>query len=199
MGDPLKEQPETVKIPLDQIWAYKMPGTRKIEKFAGLADLKLLGSIFESQVLRAERLKFKDVARPGFAVSGSGQVALRAAHAVFVKGKTPRAEFSPNDQIVIVFFSEPHGGNQVRIEQVERQGDHIEIQYRLEPYFERSLSETFALIPLGKMTVGKYRVEMRQLPREQKFIHWGYQPLDKKWSCEVLCRAFNFIVTEKRE
>jgi len=199
MANAQDEQPKGKTIPLDQIWANRMPGTIEIEDAAKLADLRRLGSIFESWSLRAERMKFKDIARTGFTVSGSGESALQAALAAFVEAGKPRRKFSPDDEVTIVFFSEPYGGNHVRLEQVERKGDHIEIQYRLEPYFERTLSETFALIPLGKLPVGVYHVEMRQLPREQKFIELGFEPLNKEWSGKVLCKSFSFTVSEKGE
>ena len=96
-------------------------------------------------------------------------------------------------------FSEPFSGNHARIEQVEWEGNRIQIQYWLEPYFESTLSQTFALIPIGKMPVAEYRVEMRQLPRDHEFIEMGYERLDEDWSRKVLCKAFRFTVANKRE
>jgi hypothetical protein len=190
-------------IPLDKVWANKMPGTRDILDLdlprAQQATTGRWQSIYMSWVRRAEKLKFKDLARPGFAVSGSGQSALLAAHAIFVEGAAPRNEFSPDEELTIVFFSEPYGGNFVRMRQGERKGEHIKIQYRLEPYLERTLSETFALIPLGKLATGEYHVGMRQLPSEQKFSKLGQKPLDENWSRDVLCKPFSFAVRETRE
>jgi hypothetical protein len=50
---------KAIDIPLNQIWAYKMPGTREIEKSVSLADLKRLFTVFESWYKRADRLKWK--------------------------------------------------------------------------------------------------------------------------------------------
>ena len=190
-------------IPLHKIWAYKMPGTRDILDLdlprAQQATTGRWQSIYMSWVRRAEKLKFKDLARPGFVVSGSGQSALLATHAIFVEGAAARKEFSMDEELAIVFFSEPYGGNFVRIRQVEQKGEHIEIQYRLEPYLERTLSETFALIPLGKLPAGEYHVDMCQLPSEQKFSKLGRKPVDENWSREVLCKPFSFTVAKKRE
>jgi hypothetical protein len=190
---------ESRVITLDEIWAYKMPGAREIEEFSTLADMRRMGSVFESWYLRSERLKFKDLARYGFAVEGSDVVALRAALAAFASDEKPRREFSADDEITIVFFSEPSGGNYVRIEQVELEDDKVEIQYRLEPYMELALSTSFALVPLGQMPAGEYHVEMRQLPRDQKFIEMGYMEFDEDWSGGVLCKPFSFVVTKSRE
>jgi hypothetical protein len=188
-----KANADELIIPLEEIWAYKMPGTREIEDVAKLADIRHLGSVVESSFRRAAQLKFKEVARSGFAVPGSGITAMRAALAVFDEGK-PQNVFTPDDEITIVFFSEPSGGNHVRIEIVERVANRIEIQYWLEPYFESSLTETFALIPIDKLGLGKYHVEMRQLPRDQKFIACGYDEIDEDWGQKVLCKPFSFAV-----
>ncbi len=192
------KDPQAVTIPLDQIWAYNMPGTREIKESAKEADTMLLEPIFESWHTRADRLKYKDVARPGFAVPGSGVAALRAAHAVFVEGAMPRKNFSPDKEITIVFFSELAGGR-FQIRQIERKFDHIEIRYQLEPGIVQSGRINLALIPLGKLPIGEYHVEMRQLPREQKFIEWGIKPLDLEWSRRFLCKPFSFTVTKKAD
>jgi hypothetical protein len=117
-----------------------MPGTRDLTKLDVATDSSeerpqktLLSSIIESWVNRSNRLDFKDVARPGFAVAGSDRSALRAAYAVFVDGAKPRDKFSPDEVITLVFFSESAAGNYVRIVQVERKDNRVEIQYRLKP------------------------------------------------------------------
>jgi hypothetical protein len=199
LADPAKDQPQEQIIPLEKIWAYKMPGTRDIEEHADLADMKLLFSIFESWNTRADHLKFKNLARQGFAVPCSAQSALEAAHAIFVEGEKQRKRFTAEEELTVVFFAGPAGGNYVRLEQVQRKGNLIEIKYRLEPYFEHALSETFALIPLGKLPIGEYKVEMLQLPRREKFIAWGLEPFDKAWSSEVLCKPFSLTIIPKEK
>jgi hypothetical protein len=190
-------------IPLNQIWAYRSPGMRNIFDLdvapADRPGKGLIGSVLRSWMLRAEKLKYKDVARPGFAVAGDGRSALRVAHSIFINEEKPRDKFSADEEITIVFFSEPAAGNRVQIQQVKREVGRIEIQYRLEPYFESSLSETFALIPLGKMPVGEYRVEMRQLPLDKKYNKWERKPIDEEWSNKFLCKRFSFAVVRKRE
>ena len=72
---------ETKEIPLDQIWAYEMPGTREIEELIKEGDME---------------------AKPDEALS-------------------------PDEEITIVFFSEPVGGNRGQIRHVERKGNKIKI------------------------------------------------------------------------
>ena len=204
-AEPPKDKAEPVIIPLDQIWAYKMPGTRDIEEFPRRPDMLLMELVFDLRWERAERLRFKGMAKPGFAVSGSGRSALHAALAVFLDGGMRCAEFSPEDEIAIVFFSEFISRYRVQIREVKRKENEIEIRYEL----ELSVAESgegrsfvnFALIPLGKLPVAKYHVQIRQLPRDltPTEIELGLKPLDEKWSRNFLCKPFSFAVTEKAD
>jgi hypothetical protein len=200
---PPSDKDKAVTIPLDQIWAYKMPGTRDIQeldkarpKGSGRGFVALIS---ESSVLRAEDLKWEKLARPGFAVAGTGLSALAAAHDVFVANAKPHEIFSQDEEITIVFFSEPVSGDRVHVRNVERRGHNIEVQYRLEPYFEKHLSSGLALIPIGKLPVGEYHVELHQLPREKKYVERGFKPLNEEWSRKFLCKPFSFSVTEKAQ
>jgi hypothetical protein len=190
----------TTTIPLDEIWAYEMPGTREIQKAAKDAKWNLLEPIFESWWHRANRLKFKDLARPGFAVSGHGLAALRSAHAVFVEGAPLRKEFSTEDEISLVVFSEPFSRYRVQIQQVRRRDRRIEIRYQLQASIadraERRNFGNFALIPLGKLPEGEYHVELRQMPRElsEDHVKVGFKPLDEEWSHDFLSKPFCFTV-----
>jgi hypothetical protein len=185
----------TATILPDQIWAFDMPGTRDIEKSVPQADFRRLEEVFKLSYIRAYRREFKNISRPGFAVAGSGVSALRAALAIFEKGVKPSSKFSSEDEVTLVFFSEPPRGNQVRILKIKQHDRHFEIQYRLDPDFVRNSIQTFALIPIGNLRIGEYRVEMRQLPREEKYVKLGYGSLDEEWSRNFLCKPFSFTVT----
>jgi len=201
---------ETKEIPLGQIWAYEMSGTREIEALsknvpADELDMRLMNAVLELSYHRAEGMKFKDVARPGFAVPGNGRSALHAALAVFIDWGAHREEFSSDDEITIVFFSEPLSRYQVQIREVKREDHEIEIRYELEQSISERMTGSsfvnFALIPLGKLPVGEFRVKMSQLPREltPDEIKVGFKPLDKEWSRNFLSKPFSFTVTEKLE
>jgi hypothetical protein len=106
---------------------------------------------------------------------------------------------SPRDEITLVFFSEPISGTHNNLRAVERRGNDIEIQYQLEPYNEGHLTFDMALIPLGKMPVGEYRVKFRQLPIGKEFLQRGYKPINEKWDQTLLCKPFTFRVDENDE
>lgn len=192
-------------IPLDKIWAYEMPGARDIttleKSLNERADKGPLWLIYESMVLRAGKLKYKDLARPAFAVSGGDCSALRAAQSVLVDGTKPRKTFSKDEELTIVFFSEPVSKYRVRVGQVARTDNEVRIDYQLEAGVYGQDYHNFALIPVGKMSIGKYQVNMRQLPHEQTPIEIkkGFKPLDKEWSNNYLSAPFRFSVAEKRE
>ena len=105
--------------------------------------------------------------------------------------------FSAKDDVTIVFFSEPTSGNHLRIKQVTRKDNQVEIQYQLEPFFESHLSEDFALIPLGELPVAKYHIDMKQLPLDPKFSKLGRKPIDEESTNNALCKSFSFSVPEK--
>jgi hypothetical protein len=197
-SEPTKDRAAPLTIPLDKIWAYEMPRTREVRRLGNDADRTFLEPILESGYKRANRLKYKELARPGFAVSGSGLEALKAAHAVFVEGVRPRDKFSPHDEITVVVFSELVGGRVV-LQHVERKSKRIEIQYRLEPRILQGGRINLALIPLGKLPIGEYRVDTHQLPLDEKWIKAGLKAVDAEWSRKFLCKPFNFTVAEKYE
>lgn len=201
LADLPKKKSEVVTIPLDQVWAHRMPGTRSIGELWGRLN-KQTGSTLEDEIvkamMRARRVRDRRP-EPSFAVSGTDLKALLQAHSVFVKGTKPSMEFSPEEEITLVFFSEPSAGNRVHLRSITRKDDHFVIRYRLEPYTEMVLSMGFALIPVGKLPVGKYRVEMVQLPAEQKFVDRGFKSLDIDWSAQLVCSSFTFSVVENED
>ena len=89
-------KPESITVPLDQIWAFRMPGTRDIlqleptqSEVAGkrLWDaiiLTLCADLSPDWPVEGSR------AQPGFTVIGTGLKALRNTDAVLVKKKAAR-------------------------------------------------------------------------------------------------------------
>lgn len=191
----------TRRIPLDQIWAYKMPGTRDIQELGRGENREsgeaLVNAISIAFVEYALETKNKGEPRSAFAVPGTGLAALREAHSVFVENAKPREKFLPDEEVTIVFFSEPAGGNRPQLREVLRRDDQIELHYRLEPFVESNLWAAIALVPVGKLPSGQYQVNLHQLPSEKKFIALGFEPLDKAWARRFLCKLFSFNVVEK--
>ena len=132
------------------------------------------------------------------AVAGSGRATLQAAHAIFVGGQKPRDKFSSDEDVSIVFRTSG-AAYRIRLQQIHRKGNEIEIRYQLDPSVDKRYFDNFALIPLGKLAAGKYCVEMRQIPHEPTPVEtkYGFKPLDEEWSRNFLCKPFSFSVTRK--
>jgi hypothetical protein len=183
-------------VPLGEIWAYNSIGTRDIREL-NKENIKatgkdLLDPLGVSCMERGEALKWRDVARPAFAVQGSGLSALRAACDALINNKRPANAFRTGVNISVVFFAEPVAP-QLEILRVSRKGPRIELQYRWDKISERAFN--FALIPLGRLPLGQYYFETQQMPdlklSEEK------RARQAECSQNYLCQPFAFTVNEK--
>src|SRR3954471_19320690 len=101
---------EPVKIPLKDVWAYRIPGTTEIaeeeNRPRNATPAELLRFDRESLVnqIKAKlgNRKRGQQADPGFCVAGTGLDALKAAHAVIVKGEKPQQQFASGTEITLV-------------------------------------------------------------------------------------------------
>ncbi|MCI0333495.1 MAG: hypothetical protein L0228_09760, partial [Planctomycetes bacterium] len=138
-------------------------------------------------------------ARPAFAVSGAEVVeAFREVYAVLVEGKKPRQSFPHNSNIYVAFFSyqsHPY----VRLHKVERQGVTINVRWRFVPHETEETTEHFALIPLGKLPSGQYRVNIIRSPMEKKFADRSFRELREEVARRVVCGSFSFAVLQQGE
>jgi hypothetical protein len=121
-GEEQNATSEVVTIPLDQIWANDMPGTRDIDKLDPKRPLAY-------EIRRAIGFPTRDKeADPSFAVSGTGLEALRQAHAVLVKGKQRHATLPADRDVTLVFFVHETGPF-VHLKMVERRDTNFDIYY----------------------------------------------------------------------
>jgi hypothetical protein len=192
------EEPKTVTIPLDQIWAWDMPGTRDIgqlepNKPAKVAYGPLVGDIRRALAMTS---KEREEAKPGFAVLGMGLEALREAHAVVVEGRPPQEAFSAGSEVTIVFFSYQFGPY-VHLTHVQRRGNTVEVCYQFTPHRTDEITEHFALIPLGKPATAKYDVHVTQVPMEEVYVEQGFRPVSGATAHRIVCRPFSFSVTQR--
>jgi len=221
-ADPPNEQSDTVTIPLDQIWAYQMPGTKDIRELEPEQKSEHLQSLSpnEQRELWAQCLwnsialslgadssphwpRKGQIARLGFAVSGSGREAIQATYDVLVKGEKPRQVFSSKSDIALVFFSYQTGAY-VELQGVTRQSKLFTIQYRFIRPVSKIQAAYFALIPVGQLPIGHYKVVLNQQPTGQEFESGKYGPDDPKrvdkaiddhWGHRFVCGDYSFDVT----
>jgi len=194
-----------IEIPLNKIWALDMPGTRDIrqmkpvgsDKRYPVARLpKLLDSWFTRIRYVLARKPPEAEAEAGFAIGPISLRSLDLTSYVLMKGgdEPPRYQSSAR-KTAAVFFSHP-SAYRVQLEHVERRGKIIDIHYRFVPHFSSESTFHYALIPLGKLPAGEYRVQIQQLPMEQKYIDAGFKPVGPVELRRIVCKPFSFIVKD---
>lgn len=185
---------DVVKIPLDTIWAANMPGTRDVYELEKGTGSRNHPAPLSDQI--ADALPFLPQGKTtgkGFAVAGTENEALRSANAVMAKKQQPRQSFPSNASVWLVFYS--HSLNEyVHLDSVERRDKIIKVAYRFVPHETKQMTAHFALIPLGKLPVGKYRVDYVRLPLEQKCVDKGFRSVDSQWNNRVVCQPFSLEV-----
>lgn len=189
------QESEPKVIPLKEIWAYNMPGTLNVLNSASDPQKRLVDEIWRS--LWAFPSEDKD-ARAGFAVSGTGLEVLRQVHAVLVEEQGTEQTFPANSDISVAFFSyqtHPY----VHLHRVERQGHVVNIRYRFVRHETEETTSNFALVPLGKLLPGDYRVNIIQSPKEDKNAASGYRPINNEIARRIVCNSFSFSIGEQGE
>jgi hypothetical protein len=171
-------------IPLKDIWALDMPGTKNLRELDG----KLIDQIAAA----LPYLSSNQTAKPerGFAVRGEDRQALAEAANILTQGVQSKNSFAPNDHMTLVFFSHPCG-QYLYIQKIERQNFTITVSYEFIPHDSKDMAAQFALIPLGTLPAGKYDVEYVPLPLDSKFVNQGYKAAKPEY---VTCKSFSFTV-----
>lgn len=187
---------EAVEIPLKSIWAHAMPGTRDIHELEKAALPAKQAASLDNQIGDALQFlpKGKTTAK-GFAVVGTEKEAVTKALAALVNKQQPRQTFLADAQVFVFFYSHSFG-QYVHLDNVERRDKTVKIAYRFVPHATKQLTAHYALIPLGKLPVGKYRVDIVRLPLEQKYIDQGFKPVDSQWDNRVVCEPFSFEIVK---
>jgi hypothetical protein len=179
---------EPVEIPLEEIWALANPGTRNLRE---LGSPRVEDSFVE-KVLKQIRESWRQ--ETGLVVEVEGGVALRKFHQVRVE-RLKRNTVRPDVPLTLVFFTNLTMA--VHLDKVARTGNTFTVEYRFVPHREALASQQLALIPLGELAAGKYRVNIVRLPIEQKYIDNGLREPNPK-AFNNVCTSFDFGVFNQR-
>jgi hypothetical protein len=184
------EDIETVTIPLSDMWAYR---DHEIQPVTTLDpptdDYPLTKEILN--VLAPEWLKEKP--KSAFVVTGSPSEALIKAHDVIVNKKPMQSEFAADESLTLVFMS--YSGFHMSLKPVElRKGknrNEISVNYFVKMSGRADAQEYFALIPLGKLPAGLYRVVIEQVAGTSDTRPKGPEPIIPR---AVVSPGFTFSI-----
>jgi hypothetical protein len=204
-------QPEKQEIPLKDIWAIRMPGTRNlydlepdkfgpsVRKLSSAEQIKIAEKSLITKALRPlEYNKPGQSALQAFTVPGIGADALREAAAVLSGTKKPQTLFLPNSDLSIVFFSHSFS-YYVHLDKVEKQRELIVISYRFVPHDTKEITRHFALIPIGKFPPGKVKVDIKRLPMSKSLADAGFKEPPSSFDAQVVAQSFLFRVKGKSD
>ncbi len=192
-------------IPLNEIWAYKMPGTRNVRELERpLADRVSSREFLEqSQSIKFQRLLMKrlekdEVAPRAFFVRGTKLQALQNAVSEFEARTNPQYKVPAkitvpaNVELSLVFFSYACG-RYVHLDRVVRNENRFLIDYRYVGHISTDTTSHFAIIPVGRLEPGPGKVLVERLPP----VHQdGERITVLNDGHKRVCQSFNFEVQD---
>jgi hypothetical protein len=195
------EPDDIVDIPLKEIWAADMPGTRNIRELEPrtAGDRRKFGPLMSAlhrQLTRDNEDWGRPDAGPAFVVPGKDIEALNGAYDVIFANHWEGPHQVPTGEVSLVFYAR-WTGQYVYVEKVERNGPAITLQYRFVVHRTKEITAHFALIPLGHLKGGKYDVRIIQLPVRHPDNEQGpvfRPPLEEKIANRVVSKSFSFEV-----
>lgn len=205
VADIPNDQPKT--IPLKEIWAFKMPGTKDVRQLEPKVDGKKLSERELEQYFRESLVhqilhvlsrrpheQKDELAGPAFAVVGTGKEALKNAAAVFTAkdSKWPGDWLPANTDLSLVFYSYSTG-YYVRVVSVEQSERTVTIEYQRVQHRAMIMSTCLALIPVGKLPAGTVNVKIVELPpvdEQDRRVTMASDPHKR------VCNDFTFGVRE---
>ncbi|MEX2168395.1 MAG: hypothetical protein WD851_03720 [Pirellulales bacterium] len=194
-------EPEAVTIPLDQIWGYRLAGTKKVLELDPLPngrDPSFKDAYSRSTLVKIVRYLSTYVpdgkAGPGFVVAGSGKEALDRAYSVFqekAKHEKAKQPSIPRDTDLSLVFYAYTAGCPLEIESVEKSAGSISVKYRFVARDAIHGSNRFAIIPLGRLEEGTVQVDIEQIPTHDPKVAEVVQRVSAE---RLICDSFSFDV-----
>ncbi len=206
---------ETVEIPLSEIWAYNMPGTRDVRELEpeaygreatslpGEEQFERIKKSLIHQIRHSLQLQRDSDAqgpkKPGksFAVVGTGKEALIEAGKILSGHKEPRSTFPASSKLSIVFHS-LEAGSYVHLTSVKKQDNKIAIHFQFVPRFTADMSSHFALIPVSGLEAGEIEVQIVQEPMKDKYGIGKGLEANPDWQEQVISKPFSFTIEQEK-
>jgi len=137
------------EIALKSIYARNIPGTIALDEGIREDSRSTEQGILVGEINQSLRyLPDGKKPRSAFAVVGTGDKALKEAHAVLF-GKGPPKQTLPADSNLSVVFFSYEVGSYVHLVKAFRNKNDISVQYLFVPHETKEMTHHFALIPIG--------------------------------------------------
>ena len=153
-------------IPIDRIWSNGIKGMRSIRDLdpANYQDeykvnfFPTIGEIGKGIIREPSELM-----PPCFVVRGSGTQALIAARDIFTKKSKPESTFKASDELSLIFFSDLTG-TYLQLDSVSCDKNVVKVDYHHVMHGTMESKWYVAIIPLGRLSKGEWRVNIHRLP-----------------------------------
>lgn len=181
-----------IEIPLNDIWAHRMPGTKDVNKLDPYESGKPNAA---SQINRLFIIRLDEDTPPGkcFVVKGEGKKALENAVQVLIHNEPRLKGVQKGTPASLVFYSHPARGY-VHLDSVVREGHVITVNYKVVIHQEANVTTHFALIPLRDLPIGKYTVKPVQVPAKGNRVPMP----DPEHTEQAVCDSCSFVVAQAR-
>lgn len=160
-------------IPTDSVWGYGFQSAKDLRSLNpdsygrpvdGISPGEVHRRFLTSDVLRLSRhfqSKSLQIDKPNscpcWVVVGDGEEALNQAVAVLLE-KTPQPAILPSDRPLTLVFASPGTSYAFRLVDINWECKRLIIRYAYTHRQNLSMSAPIALVPLGKLPTGKYKV-----------------------------------------
>ena len=198
--EPSHSESETVTIPLGEIWALNMSGTKDIRAIAAEPS-ELNHDKFSQTLLNEVSIALNYLpgseglsAKAGFVVSGTSADALRQLHSILTAQKERSNIWPADSQLWIIFFAHA-SGRYVHIEPVTVHDRTVEVRYQFVPHKTQELTPQIAMIPLGKLEPGHYEFTYVAIPLGRKYVDAGFKPVTDEDIRRIICKPFTFQIS----
>lgn len=191
------------EIPLNQIYALRMPDTKNVEDLEpdhyGKSQQKLseedqLWHWTESLTYQiTEIINDRPQDKPvglGIVVVGTGKEALENIKKALT---TSPPKTLPTNEDLTLFFYARELGSHVNVKSVQRSENDITIKFEFVSHGLRTVTNHFALIALGKLVPGQYRVNIVPSIRNRSGVV-DDAPRAESLAKKFVCRPFSFSV-----
>jgi hypothetical protein len=196
------------EIPLDSVWAFKMPDTRNIQELEprlnpnlSIEEMRKRSRLWQMRDVLRNRPKRGYKAGPAIVVVGKDKEALENAHAALLakdKGKETPREMPLGKDLSLLFYSYLNGSYcKIVSAEIEDEGEkatNVYVYYQFVGHSETISTAHFALIPLGQPRTreGIVRVYIEQVPPVNQFG----ETLPKSDARHIVSDTFTFGVLE---